>query len=153
VPLKSALAVPPGPAVKVTAAVESVSVLEKAIAPDVVKFTPAIVAALATVKAVMKLEPPVANVTPDPPAVRVVVPAIAPPVVTPFTVIVPAPAAVMFKAPLIVRLLSSALLRVKPPVAAPNDTFVPEVLVMLKDPAPVEMAPVIARSAATMVRF
>jgi hypothetical protein len=59
----------------------------------------------------------------------------------------------MFKAPLIVRLLSSALLRVKPPKAAPNDTFVPEVLVMLKDPAPVEMAPVIARSAATMVRF
>ena len=129
------------------------SVLEKATAPDVVKFTPAIVAALATVKPVRKLEPPVANVTPDPPAVRVVVPAIAPPVVTPFTVIVPAPAAVMFKAPLIVRLLSSALLRAKPPKAAPNDTFVPEVLVMLKDPAPVEMAPEITRSAATMVRF
>ena len=99
----------------------------------------------------MKLEAPVENVTPDPPAVRVVMPVIAPPVVTPSTVI-PAPVAVMFKVVPTVRKPSSALSRAKPPIASPNDTAVAAALVMLMDP-PVEMAPVIARSAATMVRF
>ena len=133
VPLKSALAVPPGPAVKVTAPVESVSVLEKAIAPDVVKFTPAIVAALATVKALLKLEPPVENVTPVPPAVRVVMPVITPPLVTPSTVMVPAPTAVMFNAPVVMSKARSALSRLKSaaPPAVPKNTFTFELLVML----------------------
>ena len=113
-----------------TAAVVSAIAREKVILPVVVKFTPAIVAALATVNALSKAEALTEKVTPAPPAVRVVMPEIIPPVVTPDTVIVPAPAAVMLKVPASI-ISSSALDNSKPPTAVPKDTLTPVLLVML----------------------
>ena len=112
-----------------TAAVDSTVAREKVILPVVVKFTPAIVAALATVNALLKEEAAVWKVTPDP-AVRVVMPVIVPPPETPSTVIV-APVAVMFNAPVLVMRPSSASVRPKPATNPPKETAVPALLVML----------------------
>ena len=113
-----------------TAPLVSAVAKEKVILPSVVKSTPSIVAALATVNALLKLEGLPEKVTPVPPAVRVVMPEIIPPVVTPDTVIVPAPAAVMLKVPASI-ISSSALDNSKPPAAVPKDTLTPVLLVML----------------------
>lgn len=104
------------------------------------------IAALATVNALLNKDAAVAKVTPVPPAVNVVIPVMVPPPETAFTVIVPAPAAVMFKDPAAVMKSSSALLRFNPPVALPKDTFTPELLVIPIAPvtfiaAPIETSP------------
>ena len=103
--------------------------------PVVVTFTPRL-AALATVNALLKLESAPENVTPVPPAVRVVMPVITPPLVTPSTVMVPAPAAVMFNESAVIK-TNSALLISKPTAAVPNPTFTPALLVMLTTPTAV----------------
>ena len=125
-------------------------VFNETVAPNVIapKFiassdveTPALrIAALATVNALSKLESAPENVTPVPPAVRVVVPVIAPPVVTPSTVIVPAPAAVMFNEVAVMK-PNSTLSIFKPTAAVPNPTFTPALLVMLTAPAAALIAP------------
>ena len=125
-----------------TAPVVNATVLLKiTLSPEVVKFTPAIVAGLATVNALLKREPVVANVTPVPPAVRVVMPVIVPPPETPFTVIVPVPAAVMFNEPAVM-LLSSLLSSSRSPKALPKFTFTSTLLVMLTAPATLMAAPI-----------
>ena len=85
----------------------------------------------------MKVDSVVAKVTPSTTDESVVVPVIAPPPVTPFTVIDdPAPVAVTFSPPLAVNRASSALPRIRfvetPPV--PTMTFTPEFPVKLSDP-------------------
>ena len=90
-------------------------------------FTPTI-AALATINALSKLEEVEAKVTPVPPAVSVVVPVMVPPPETAFTVIVPAPTAVMFNDPAAVMRSSSASVRLKPIPAVPKNTSTPELL-------------------------
>ena len=133
-----------------TAPVVNATVLLKiTLSLEVAKFTPAIVAALATVNALLKLESAVLNVTPVPPAVKVVVPVIVPPPVTPFTVIVPAPAAVMFNAPVLVMKSSSVSVRLKPTPAVPKNTLTPALLVILTGPftmiaSPIETSPALA---------
>ena len=134
-----------------TASVVNTTVLLKITSkPEVVKFTPAIIAALATVNALLKLESFETNVTPVPPAVKVVVPVIVPPPVTPFTVIVPEPAAVMFNAPVSMK-PSSVLSRLKPTPAVPKNTFTPVLLVMLTDPSTLIAAPMTTSPALVMV--
>ena len=135
-----------------TAPVVNATVLLKiTLSPEVVKFTPAIVAALATVNALLKRELVVANVTPVPPAVRVVMPVIVPPPETPFTVIVPAPAAVMFNEPVLVMKSSSASVRLKPAPAVPKNTLTPALLVMLTGPATLIAALITTSPALAMV--
>ncbi len=112
-----------------TALVDSAVAREKVILPVVAKFTPAIVAALATVNALLKEEAAVWKVTPDP-AVRVVMPVIVPPPETPFTVIA-APFAVMFNGPVLIMRSSSASVRPKPATNPPKETALPALLVML----------------------
>ena len=135
-----------------TAPVVNATVLLKiTLSLEVAKFTPAIVAALATVNALLKLESAVLNVTPVPPAVKVVVPVIVPPPVTPFTVIVPAPAAVMFNAPVLVMKSSSVSVRLKPTPAVPKNTLTPASLVILTGPATLIAAPMTTSPALAMV--
>ena len=114
---------------------------------EVVKFTPAIVAALTTVNALSKLEETPWNETPDA-AVRVVMPLIVPPPVTPFTVI-EAPVAVMFNVPVLVMKLSSASDNCKAPAPDPKPTAVAALLVMITAPftliaATIETSPALA---------
>ena len=150
-PLSAPLKVRSPPAVVIpTAPVVNATVLLKiTLSPEVVKFTPAIVAALTTVNALSKLEETPWNETPDA-AVRVVMPLIVPPPVTPFTVIA-APVAVMFNAPapVLVMKSSSASVRLKPRPAVPKFTFTPVLLMMLTAPftliaAPIETSPALA---------
>ena len=152
-PFSVPVKVSPPPAVVIpTAPVSNKTVLLKiTLSPEVVKFTPAIVAALATVNALSKVEPTVANVTPDPPAVRVVMPVIVPPPITPFTVM--APDAVMFNAPVLVMKSSSASVRLKSPTppAVPKNTFTPVLLVMLTGPNTVMVLPIETSPALAMV--
>ena len=138
-----AVVIPTGPVLNKTV------LLKVTLSPEVVKFTPAIVAALATVNALSKVEPPVANVTPDPPAVRVVMPVIVPPPITPFTVM--APDAVMFNAPVLVTKSSSASVRLKPAPTVPKNTSTPVSLVMLTGPATLMAAPITTSPALAMV--
>ena len=92
-----------------TGAVFKATVLLKiTLSPVVFKFTPAIIAALATVNALLNVEAVVANVTPVPPAVRVVMPVMLPAPVIPMTVMVPKPLAVMFRDPAVMALTSPA---------------------------------------------
>ena len=127
----------------VEAAVFKVTVLLNITAsPDVVIFTPSMVAALTTVNALLNKELAVLKVTPVPPAVNVVIPVMVPPPETLSTVIVPAPAAVMFKEPAAVMKSSSRLLRFNPPNALPKNTFVPELLVIPIAPATFIAAPI-----------
>ena len=156
-PLSAPLKVRSPPAVVIpTAPVVNATVLLKiTLSPEVVKVLPAIVAALATVNALLKEESVVTNLTPVPPAVRVVMPEIIPPVVTPFTVIM-APFAVMFNAlvpPVLVIRASSALSRLKPPTRGePKNTPTPASLVMLTGPATLIAAPMSTSPALAMVR-
>ena len=122
-----------------TAPVVNATVLLKVILPVVVKFTLSIVAKLATVNALLKAEELPEKNTPNPPAVRVVMPEIIPPVVTPDTVIVPPPAAVMFNEAAVMK-PKSALLISKPTAAVPNPTFTAALLVMLTTPVPALIA-------------
>ena len=150
-PFSVPVKVSPPPAVVIpTAPVSNKTVLLKiTLSPEVVKSTPAIVAALATVNALSKVEPTVANVTPDPPAVSVVMPVIVPPPITPFTVMVPD--AVMFNAPVLVTKSSSASVRFKPAPAVPKNTSTPVLLVMLTGPATFMAAPITTSPALAMV--
>ena len=108
-----------------------------------------IIAVLATVKALLKLDAPPEKVTPVPPAVNVVIPLMVPPPETAFTVIVPDPAAVMFNEVAVMK-SSSASVRLNPAPAVPKNTFTPELLVMLTVPAliaaPIETSLAIAES-------
>ena len=90
------------------AVVKATVLLKVTFAAFVNKSTPAIVAALATVNALSNLEAVVANVTPVPPAVRVVMPVMFPAPVNPITVMVPKPLAVMFRDPAVMALTSPA---------------------------------------------
>ena len=116
---------------KLTAAVVRVTVFEKVMLPAVVMFTPAMVAILATVNALLKLELAPENVTPIgkggtdvvPLAVNVVIPTIFPPSNTPSTVI--KPVAVMFKLRPAVMLAKSSLLTLKRvKFSTPSSTFI-----------------------------
>ena len=109
------------------------------------------IAALTTVNALLNKDAAVAKVTPVPPAVKVVIPVMVPPPETAFTVIVPAPAAVMFKDPAAVMKSSSALLRFNPPVALAKDTFTPELLVIPIAPVTLIAAPIETSPALVMV--
>ena len=108
----------------------------KVIAASIVETSTLRIAGLTTVNALSKLELTPENVTPVPPAVRVVMPVITPPLVTPSTVMVPAPAAVMFNEAAVMK-PKSALLISKPTAAVPNPTFTPALLVMLTTPTAV----------------
>ena len=128
----------------------------KVIAASVVETSTLRIAGLATVNALSKLELTPENVTPVPAAVRVVMPVITPPLVTPSTVMVPAPAAVMFNAPVVVSKARSALSRLKSAAApaVPKNTFTFELLVMLIfAPALKVGAAVKLRSLAVIDRF
>ena len=109
------------------------------------------IAALATVNALLNKDAAVAKVTPVPPAVNVVIPLMVPPPETAFTVIVPAPAAVIFNEPAAVIKASSELLRFNPPVALPKDTFTPELLVIPIAPVTLIAAPIETSPALVMV--
>ena len=116
---------------------------------EVVIFTPAMVAALATVNALLKEEAVVAKVTPVPPAVNVVIPLMVPPPDTAFTVIVPAPPAVIFNEPAAVMKSSSASVRLNPAPTVPKNTFTAELLVTSIAPvtfiaAPIKISPALA---------
>ena len=109
------------------------------------------IAALATVNALLNKDAAVAKATPVPPAVNVVVPVIVPPPETAFTVIAPAPAAVIFNEPAAVIKASSELLRFNPPVALPKDTFTPESLVIPIAPVTFIAAPIETSAALEIV--
>ena len=120
--------------------------------PDVVIFTPAMVAALATVNALSNKEVLVAKVTPVPPAFNVVIPLMVPPPETAFTVIVPAPVAVIFNEPAAVMKSSSASVRLNPAPAVPKNTFTPELLVIPIAPVTFIAAPIETSAALVIVR-
>ena len=159
-PLRVLLKVMAAPAVELpvvsiaTEPVVNATVLLNIIAsPDVVMFTPAMVAALATVNALLKEDAPPEKVTPVvPPAVRVVMPLMVPPPVTAFTVIVPAPAAVMFNKPAAVIKSSSASVRLNPAPRVPKNTLVPELLVISIAPVTFIAALITTSLALLMVR-
>ena len=142
-----AVVIPTAPVVVVTVS------LKITLSFEVVKFTPAIVAALTTVNALLKLEEAPWNDTPAMPEVRVVMPVIVPPPVTPFTVIA-APFAVMFNAPapVLVMKSSSASVRLKPATNVPKETAVAALLVMLTAPFTLIAAPIETSPALAMVR-
>ena len=94
--------------------------LKSKISPEVATFTPAMVAALATVKGLSNKESLLSKVTPVPLAVNVVIPFIVPPPETAFTAIMPEPAAVMSNEPAAVMKSSSASFRLKPEPAVPK---------------------------------
>jgi len=112
-----------------------VTELLKVIASSEVEIIMPRMAGLAIVKLLLKVEAVVIKETPVPPAESVVVPEIAPPVVTLLTVIIPVPEAVIDKPPVVVMKLSSASARLKPAPAVPRKTLTPEFPVMATKPA------------------